>query len=208
MLDRSLGSIQVPALLRAAGLRLHTLVDVYGSPADEDVLDHEWLSLAGQRRWPVLMKDQRIRYRPAERAVVIANGVQAFCLSSGNLKAAVMADQFLSRIDRIADACGTSGPALYSFQLPACDRSRWIPRAFRDSSSDHERAKPRGPGVLATSMQRQQVRQGRRAVDGLRGLQPLRRRPRESGHRSRATGGSTCPGSRPRWRDRAGPGRP
>ncbi|CAN5867677.1 hypothetical protein BH24ACT15_BH24ACT15_37630 [soil metagenome] len=38
LLDRSLGSIQVPALLRAAGLRLHTLVDVYGSPADGDVL--------------------------------------------------------------------------------------------------------------------------------------------------------------------------
>jgi len=111
-LDRSLGSIQVPTLLRAAGLRLRTLVDVYGSPADEDVPDHEWLSLAGQRGWPVLMKDQRIRYRYVERAAVIAHGVQAFCLSGGNVKAAVMAEQFLAVIDEIANACRSSGPTL------------------------------------------------------------------------------------------------
>jgi len=113
LLDRSLGSIQVPGLLRAAGLRLHTLVDVYGSPADEDIPDHEWLSLAGQRGWPVFMKDQRIRYRQVERAAVNANGVQAFCLSGGNLKAAVMAEQFLAVIDGIAAACRTSGPIMY-----------------------------------------------------------------------------------------------
>ncbi len=113
LLDRSLGSIQVPALLRAAGLRLHTLVDIYGSPADEDVQDQEWLSLAGERRWPVLMKDQRIRYRPVERAAVVANEVQAFCLTGGNLKAAVMADLFLGALDRIVEVCERSGPALY-----------------------------------------------------------------------------------------------
>jgi PIN like domain len=113
LLDRSLGSIQVPTLLRAAGLRLHTLVDVYGSPADEDVEDPDWLSLAGQRGWPVLMKDQRIRYRPAEREAVIANGVQAFCLSGGNLKAASMADRFLQVLDKITEICRTPGPALH-----------------------------------------------------------------------------------------------
>lgn len=112
LLGRSLGSIQVPTLLRAAGLRLHTLVDVYDSPDDEYVQDSDWLRLAGQRGWPVLMKDQRIRYRPAERAAVIADGVQAFCLSGGNLKAAVMAEQFLRVLDEIAVACGKPGPAL------------------------------------------------------------------------------------------------
>lgn len=59
LLDRSLGSIQVPALLRVAGLTLHTLLDLHGSPAVEEIPDQEWLSLAGQRGWPVLMKDQR-----------------------------------------------------------------------------------------------------------------------------------------------------
>ncbi|CAN5313950.1 hypothetical protein BH24ACT10_BH24ACT10_19480 [soil metagenome] len=41
-LDRSLGRRQVPALLRDAGLRLHTLAEVYGVPADQAVADTEW----------------------------------------------------------------------------------------------------------------------------------------------------------------------
>ncbi len=51
-IDRSLGRRQVPDLLRAAGLRLHTLAEVYGVPADEKVTDVEWLALAGARGWP------------------------------------------------------------------------------------------------------------------------------------------------------------
>ncbi len=61
-LDRSLGRRQVPDLLRAAGLRVRTLSEVYGVPADEAVADVEWLELAGSSGWAVLMKDERIRY--------------------------------------------------------------------------------------------------------------------------------------------------
>lgn len=111
--DRSLGSIQVPDALRAAGLRLRTLVDVYGSPADQDVQDPGWLRLAGEQRWPVLMKDQRVRYRPAEKAAVVEYGVWAFCLSGGNLRAAIMAERFLAVMDDIAAACNRPGPVLY-----------------------------------------------------------------------------------------------
>lgn len=50
-LDRSLGRIAVPTLLRAAGLRLVTLAEHYGVPADEQVADEEWLTPAGTRRW-------------------------------------------------------------------------------------------------------------------------------------------------------------
>lgn len=35
--DRSLGRVKVPTLLRAAGIELVTLADYYGQPADEDV---------------------------------------------------------------------------------------------------------------------------------------------------------------------------
>jgi hypothetical protein len=66
-LDRSLGRIAVPRLLRDAGLRLTTLAEHYGVPADESVGDEEWLELAGARGWVVFMKDARVRYRPAER---------------------------------------------------------------------------------------------------------------------------------------------
>jgi hypothetical protein len=113
-LDRSLGRIQVPSLLRAAGLNLRTLAEVYGVPADEDVSDIVWLGRAGREGWPVLMKDERIRYRPGERDAVLASGVQAFCLVNGNLRAAAMAELFIGSVDDIAAACQTPGPFLYS----------------------------------------------------------------------------------------------
>ena len=55
-LDRSLGRIKVPALLRAAGLRLTTLAEHYGVPDDEDIRDAEWLELAGRNGWAVFIR--------------------------------------------------------------------------------------------------------------------------------------------------------
>ncbi|MDQ3052418.1 MAG: hypothetical protein M3R66_00865 [Actinomycetota bacterium] len=113
-LDRSLGRRQVPDLLRVAGLRLRTLAEVYGIPADEDVDDVDWLTRAGQEGWAVLMKDERIRYRPAEHATVITHNVRAFCLTSGNLRAAAMAHQYLAVLHDIAEVCQQPGPFLYA----------------------------------------------------------------------------------------------
>jgi hypothetical protein len=111
LLDRSLGSIAAPALLRAAGLRVHTLVDVYGAAGA--VEDAEWLGYAGQRGWPVVLKDQHIRRRAVERAVIAAHGVPAFCLGGANLRPAVLADRFLTALDEVALACARPEPALY-----------------------------------------------------------------------------------------------
>jgi hypothetical protein len=113
-LDRSLGRRQVPDLLRAAGLRLRTLSEVYGIPADEDVADVDWLELAGTRRWVVLMKDERIRYRPGERQALVSHKVMAFCLTSGNLRAHQMAELFLASVEEITAACHDPGPFLYA----------------------------------------------------------------------------------------------
>ena len=74
-LDRSLGRVQVPTLLRAAGLRVRTLAEEYGVPDDETIADLEWLAHAGRSGWPVLMKDERIRYRAAEKDAVITFSV-------------------------------------------------------------------------------------------------------------------------------------
>jgi PIN like domain len=113
-LDRSLGRIQVPTLLRDAGLQLRTLAEVYGVPADEDVSDVEWLTRAGDEGCPVLMKDERIRYRSAERDTVLSSGVQAFCLVNGNLRAAAMAELFIGAVENMAIACQTPGPFIYT----------------------------------------------------------------------------------------------
>lgn len=93
--DRSLGGVQVPELLRVAGWTLTTLAEHYGQPADQDVHDVDWLGLCGLRGWPVLMKDEKIRYRAAERDALVSAGVAAFCLASGNIKSIGMAELFI-----------------------------------------------------------------------------------------------------------------
>ena len=113
-IDRSLGRIEVPALLRNAGLRLVTLAEHYGIPADETVPDKQWLELAGTQGWAVLMKDTRIRYNPAEREAVKSHHVRCFCLSSQNLTGEAMATRFLDNITRITAACNEPGPFIYA----------------------------------------------------------------------------------------------
>lgn len=112
--DRSLGRLKVPAILRAAGVDLVTLAEHFGIPADEEVTDVEWLGVAGRRSWPVLMKDARIRYRESERRALVQHGVAAFCLTNGNLRAAEMAQEFLDAMGEIVDACAEARPCLYA----------------------------------------------------------------------------------------------
>ena len=99
-------------MLRASGWTLVTLSEHYGVPQDEAVEDVGWLQLAGERGWPVLMKDERIKYRTAERRALIDHGVRAFCLTSGNLNAQAMADCFIRDQHRIWTEAARTGPAL------------------------------------------------------------------------------------------------
>jgi hypothetical protein len=113
-LDRSIGRRVVPDALRAAGAVLHVMADVYGERIGEGLADEEWLRDAGNRGWVVLMKDAKIRYRPAELQVVINHGLRAFCLTNANLRGVEMAERFvenLPRIVRIAEQ--KRGPYIY-----------------------------------------------------------------------------------------------
>lgn len=114
--DRSLGRVRVPVLLRAAGLRLVTLSERYGIPADETVPDHQWLQDAGERGEAVLMKDARIRYHAAERSALIAHAVRCFCLTGGSLTGDEMASCFLDNLDAIVAACAEPGPFVFAVQ--------------------------------------------------------------------------------------------
>lgn len=84
-LDRSLGRIRVPEGLRNAGWSLTTLAEHYGMPIDQSVADVDWLELCGTKRWAILMKDDRIRRRPAEAAALVAANVPAFCIANANI---------------------------------------------------------------------------------------------------------------------------
>jgi hypothetical protein len=112
-MDRSLGRNRVPDGLRDAGWQVVTLSEHYGRPQDETVSDEAWLELAGSRGWAVLMKDERIRYRTSERQALIASGVHAFCLASGNLRAADMVEPYVSNEADILDICSHPGPSLH-----------------------------------------------------------------------------------------------
>lgn len=121
--DRSLGRHVVPQALRDTGAIVHAMADVYGERMGQGLADDEWLRDAGERDWVVLMKDAKIRYRPAELRVVLDHGVRAFCLTNANLRGAEMAERFvgnLSRISRIAEQ--EPGPYIYGVYVAAVRR--------------------------------------------------------------------------------------
>lgn len=108
--DRSLGRKKVPARLRAAGLRLVTLAEHYGIPADEKVKDEEWLQLVGQREWIAFTKDTRLRYNRAEKEALETYRVRCFGLTGKNLRADELARRFLDNLRAIERACKEPGP--------------------------------------------------------------------------------------------------
>lgn len=121
--DRSLGGVVVPRLLREAGWNLTTLAEYYGKRADEDVDDVDWLALAGGNGWPVLMKDAEIQRRAAERAALVSARVRAFCLASGNLTSAAMAELFVQHQAAIWQHALGDAPGLWVVSRRAVRRT-------------------------------------------------------------------------------------
>lgn len=112
-IDRSLGRIKVPALLREAGLELVTLAEHYGVPQDETVADVTWLADTAARGWVALAKDERIRRRPAEKAAVRRHGARCVYFTRGDLAAEVYVERILANLDAITRACAQPGPFIY-----------------------------------------------------------------------------------------------
>jgi hypothetical protein len=125
-IDRSLGRHQVPRALRAAGLTVHTMAEVYGEQAGQRLKDEVWLEDVGRRGWIVLMKDDAIRRRPAERAAVIASAVRAFCLTNAQLRGAQQAERLVANRHRIIAQAHNAGP--YIFGVHADRIARLWPR--------------------------------------------------------------------------------
>lgn len=116
-LDRSLGRIKVPRLLRAEGLRVVTLSEHYGIPADENIEDTQWLQLAGERGWVAVMKDDRIRYVGAEKQALVAHRVRALVITNASLSGEQMAARIIRALPAVAEICETrSGPFLFALQ--------------------------------------------------------------------------------------------
>jgi len=107
LVDRSLGLIAIPELLRSAGYIVRTIDDVYGPRPVEDV---EWIRDADTNGWVVASKDDRIRRRPAERQALVASTLRVFCLTAGSLRSSEQVERFRTNLPAIARVIGEPGP--------------------------------------------------------------------------------------------------
>ncbi len=98
------------------------MADVYGERVGHGLEDEEWLRDAGERGWVVLMKDAKIRYRPAELEAVRAFGVKAFCVTNANLSGDAQAARLVNNLDRIVRAAATPGPFIFGVYEDAVRR--------------------------------------------------------------------------------------
>lgn len=116
-LDRSLGAVVVPTALREAGFDVETMRERYGERRAQRILDVDWLADVGPTGMVVLMKDKRIRTRPAEQQAVLRHAVRCFCVASGNMTGEAMGQRSLR--------CGPASNA------PARRRDRSSTRSMR-----------------------------------------------------------------------------
>lgn len=89
------------------------MATVYGEEAGQQVPDERWLHDAGAKGWVVLMKDDAIRRRPAERDALVEAGVRAFCLTNAQLRAAEQTERFVRNRYRIIQQAREPGPYIY-----------------------------------------------------------------------------------------------
>ncbi|MGC8761209.1 MAG: hypothetical protein ACP5VC_14725, partial [Bryobacteraceae bacterium] len=75
-IDRSLGVEPVRSVLVAEGMA----VEIHDDHFKRDEEDRVWLAAVGERKWVVLTKDQRLRYRPLEIAALRESGARVFVL--------------------------------------------------------------------------------------------------------------------------------
>jgi hypothetical protein len=110
--DRSLGKSIVDGL-RAAGLTVHSMADVYGEERAQRLPDETWLRDAGKNNWIVLTKDDAIRRRPAERDALTDAAVRVFCLTTAQLRGAEQTERFVQNRHRILRQARKPGPYIY-----------------------------------------------------------------------------------------------
>lgn len=95
------------AILRGAGLK----VEVHDDHLPQDATDPEWLTLAGNNYWIVVTRDERIRYRVAEKQAIRRAKVRAFVIvAHGDLRIEEIAEIFLKALPRIQSIAAQEKP--------------------------------------------------------------------------------------------------
>ena len=84
--------------LRKAGLN----VEIHDDHFAPDAKDEEWLTVAGQKQWIVITRDERIRYRTAAKQAIRRAKVRAFVITAqGDLRAEMLAENFLKALSKV-----------------------------------------------------------------------------------------------------------
>ncbi len=108
-LDRSLGKCDVPTALRDADYT-YKIHDEHFPP---NTPDQEWMARL-DRRWIVLTKDEKIRYRPLELQALRDAGLRVFIVICGNVRGTETARIIVDAIPRIIAAVQrTKGPCVF-----------------------------------------------------------------------------------------------
>lgn len=87
--------------------------ELRGEVEAQALLDTEWIARLRESNPIVLMKDDRIRYRPAEQQAFHVAGLRGFVLTNGNLKRTQMAACFLDNLHTIRRLAEQPGPYIY-----------------------------------------------------------------------------------------------
>jgi predicted nuclease of predicted toxin-antitoxin system len=95
--DRSLGKEPLISRLRELGWAVRAHDDLF-EPGAEDTV---WLEYCGRQGLIVLTKDEKIRYRPAEKAMLIEHNCRCFVLTAGSISSRQIADAFERAAHRI-----------------------------------------------------------------------------------------------------------
>lgn len=119
-----MGSIKVPAGLRALGIEVVTLSERYGVQAGERVADVEWMPDAAAAGEAVLMADDAIRRKnPEEQRMLVDCKLRAFVVNA-QLPAATTVQRFADSLPAIVRACAKPGPFVYRLHPSKIERLR------------------------------------------------------------------------------------
>lgn len=123
-IDRSLGRKHLAQVLQGLGFIVHTMASVYGEQIAQQLQDERWLADVGEHDWVVLMKDDAIRRRPAERDALAEAKLRAFCLTNAQLRAEEQSARFVDNLGRILRQAKKPGPYIYGV-YPGKIRRLW-----------------------------------------------------------------------------------
>ncbi|MBM4442022.1 MAG: hypothetical protein FJ027_16525 [Candidatus Rokubacteria bacterium] len=109
--DRSLGEIDVPTVLRGAGAAVAVHSDLFPDAA----ADRLWLTECGRRGYVVLTKDHRIRTHEIERRAIVQHKVRAFFLVPRKLTGTQNGAVFAKALDKMRRFCAGNMPPFIAF---------------------------------------------------------------------------------------------